>query len=210
MSPRRTSARRSATWRMPWLAPRAPPDGGLPAARLRRRKPSGAQRRLRRLRQLEARTPRAPAPRSRRRDPPGAALPVSRGRYCGALDGRPDRTRALRPGGPGGDLRCLFGRTERGTRGVPHPRRAHLHLSILLLYLALGVAVPAAVIAGRGESKGGTGSLRTSEPDATRRSRARNSSSRTARAATRSMRSRRTASPARTSTTWPPSTSSAS
>jgi mono/diheme cytochrome c family protein len=33
-------------------------------------------------------------------------------------------------------------------------------ISILLLYLGLGVAVPAAVIAGRGEAKGGTGSLR--------------------------------------------------
>jgi cytochrome c553 len=32
---------------------------------------------------------------------------------------------------------------------------------IVLLYLALGVAVPAAVIASRGESEGGVGSLRT-------------------------------------------------
>jgi cytochrome c553 len=37
---------------------------------------------------------------------------------------------------------------------------------ILLLYLALGVAVPAAVIAGRGEAEGGIGSLRTEEPTA--------------------------------------------
>ncbi|HEX6583681.1 MAG TPA: cytochrome c [Thermoleophilaceae bacterium] len=37
-------------------------------------------------------------------------------------------------------------------------------VSILLLYLALGVIVPAAVIAGRGEAKGGTGPLRTEEP----------------------------------------------
>ena len=36
-------------------------------------------------------------------------------------------------------------------------------ISILLLYLALGVVVPAAVIAGRGEAEGGTGSLRTEE-----------------------------------------------
>jgi cytochrome c553 len=35
--------------------------------------------------------------------------------------------------------------------------------AILLLYLALGVAVPAAVIAGRGEAKGGTGGLRTAD-----------------------------------------------
>ena len=34
---------------------------------------------------------------------------------------------------------------------------------IVLLYLALGVAVPAAVIASRGESEGGVGSLRTEE-----------------------------------------------
>ena len=37
---------------------------------------------------------------------------------------------------------------------------------MLLLYLALGVAVPAAVIAGRGEAEGGTGALRTTEPTA--------------------------------------------
>jgi cytochrome c551 len=37
-------------------------------------------------------------------------------------------------------------------------------VAILLLYLALGVAVPAAVIAGRGEATGGTGPLRTEEP----------------------------------------------
>jgi mono/diheme cytochrome c family protein len=39
-------------------------------------------------------------------------------------------------------------------------------LLMVLLYLALGVAVPAAVIAGRGEAQGGTGSLRTAEPTA--------------------------------------------
>ena len=36
--------------------------------------------------------------------------------------------------------------------------------AILLLYLALGVAVPAAVIAGRPEATGGTGGLRSTEP----------------------------------------------
>jgi mono/diheme cytochrome c family protein len=36
-------------------------------------------------------------------------------------------------------------------------------LSMLVLYLALGVAVPAAVIAAREESKGGVGSLRSAE-----------------------------------------------
>jgi mono/diheme cytochrome c family protein len=35
--------------------------------------------------------------------------------------------------------------------------------SMVLLYLALGVAVPAAVIAARGEAEGGTGSLRSQE-----------------------------------------------
>jgi mono/diheme cytochrome c family protein len=35
--------------------------------------------------------------------------------------------------------------------------------SMVVLYLALGVAVPAAVIASRGESEGATGSLRTKE-----------------------------------------------
>jgi len=39
-------------------------------------------------------------------------------------------------------------------------------LLMIVLYLALGVAVPAAVIAGRGESEGGTGPLRTKEPTA--------------------------------------------
>jgi cytochrome c553 len=34
-------------------------------------------------------------------------------------------------------------------------------IAILLLYITLGVAVPAAVIAGRGEAKGGTGPLRS-------------------------------------------------
>ena len=36
--------------------------------------------------------------------------------------------------------------------------------AMLLLYLALGVAVPAAVIASRGEAEGGTGSLRSNQP----------------------------------------------
>src|ERR687896_2638461 len=36
-------------------------------------------------------------------------------------------------------------------------------LVILVIYLALGIAVPAAVIAARGESEGGVGSLRTAE-----------------------------------------------
>jgi mono/diheme cytochrome c family protein len=38
-------------------------------------------------------------------------------------------------------------------------------LAILLIYLALGIAVPAAVIAAREESTGGVGSLRTTEAD---------------------------------------------
>jgi cytochrome c553 len=37
---------------------------------------------------------------------------------------------------------------------------------IVVLYLALGVAIPAAVIAGRGEAEGGVGALRTEEPTA--------------------------------------------
>jgi mono/diheme cytochrome c family protein len=36
-------------------------------------------------------------------------------------------------------------------------------LSMVLLYVALGVAVPAAVIAARGEAEGGVGSLRTEQ-----------------------------------------------
>lgn len=45
------------------------------------------------------------------------------------------------------------------TRG----RRAFT-VTMLVLYLALGVVVPAAVIASRGEAEGGTGSLRTTDP----------------------------------------------
>jgi mono/diheme cytochrome c family protein len=37
-------------------------------------------------------------------------------------------------------------------------------LVIVVLYLALGVAVPAAVIASRGEAEGGVGALRTEKP----------------------------------------------
>jgi mono/diheme cytochrome c family protein len=44
------------------------------------------------------------------------------------------------------------------TRG----RRAFT-ISMVLLYVGLGIAVPAVVIAGRGEAVGGTGSLRTEE-----------------------------------------------
>ena len=40
-------------------------------------------------------------------------------------------------------------------------------VSMLVLYLALGVAVPAAVIAARGESLGGSGALRTKHANAT-------------------------------------------
>ncbi len=39
-------------------------------------------------------------------------------------------------------------------------------VAFLLLYAALGIAVPAAVIAARGEAEGGTGSLRTQEATA--------------------------------------------
>ena len=39
--------------------------------------------------------------------------------------------------------------------------------SMLLLYLGLGIAVPAAVIASRGESVGGTGTLRSEQPSGT-------------------------------------------
>jgi cytochrome c553 len=36
-------------------------------------------------------------------------------------------------------------------------------ITMVVLYVGLGIAVPAAVIAGRGEAEGGTGSLRTEE-----------------------------------------------
>jgi mono/diheme cytochrome c family protein len=38
-------------------------------------------------------------------------------------------------------------------------------VGMLLLYLGLGIAVPAAVIASRGEAEGGVGPLRTEKPD---------------------------------------------
>jgi mono/diheme cytochrome c family protein len=41
--------------------------------------------------------------------------------------------------------------------------RRSFPLVILVIYVALGIAVPAAVIAARGESEGGVGSLRTQE-----------------------------------------------
>ncbi len=55
-------------------------------------------------------------------------------------------------GGPGGARQAYL---TRGGRAFP--------AVIVLLYLALGVAVPAVVIASRGESEGGVGPLRTEE-----------------------------------------------
>jgi cytochrome c553 len=56
-------------------------------------------------------------------------------------------------GGPGAAREAYL---TRGRRAFP--------LVILLLYLGLGIAVPAAVIASRGESEGAVGKLRTEEP----------------------------------------------
>jgi mono/diheme cytochrome c family protein len=58
-------------------------------------------------------------------------------------------------GGPGAAREAYL---TRGRRSFP--------LVILLLYLGAGVAVPAAVIASRGESEGAVGKLRTEEPTA--------------------------------------------
>jgi mono/diheme cytochrome c family protein len=58
-------------------------------------------------------------------------------------------------GGPGAAREAYL---SRGRRAFP--------LVILLLYLGLGIAVPAAVIASRGESEGAVGKLRTEEPTA--------------------------------------------
>ena len=55
-------------------------------------------------------------------------------------------------GGPGAARQAYM---TGGRRAFP--------LVILVLYLALGIAVPAAVIAARGEAEGGVGSLRTEE-----------------------------------------------
>jgi mono/diheme cytochrome c family protein len=55
-------------------------------------------------------------------------------------------------GGPGGAREAYM---TGGRRSFP--------LIILVLYVALGIAVPAAVIASRGEAEGGVGSLRTEE-----------------------------------------------
>jgi mono/diheme cytochrome c family protein len=55
-------------------------------------------------------------------------------------------------GGPGAAREAYM---SGGRRAFP--------LVILVIYLALGIAVPAAVIASRGESEGGVGSLRTEE-----------------------------------------------
>jgi mono/diheme cytochrome c family protein len=58
-------------------------------------------------------------------------------------------------GGPGAAREAYL---TRGRRSFP--------LVILLLYLGAGVAVPAAVIASRGESEGAVGKLRTEDPTA--------------------------------------------
>lgn len=58
-------------------------------------------------------------------------------------------------GGPGAAREAYL---TRGRRAFP--------LVILLLYLGLGIAVPAAVIASRGQSEGAVGKLRTEEPTA--------------------------------------------
>jgi mono/diheme cytochrome c family protein len=58
-------------------------------------------------------------------------------------------------GGPGGAREAYM---TGGRRAFP--------LIIVVIYLALGVAVPAAVIAARGEAEGGVGSLRTEEAGA--------------------------------------------
>jgi mono/diheme cytochrome c family protein len=58
-------------------------------------------------------------------------------------------------GGPGAAREAYL---TRGRRAFP--------LVILLLYLGAGIAVPAAVIASRGESEGAVGKLRTEEPTA--------------------------------------------
>jgi mono/diheme cytochrome c family protein len=58
-------------------------------------------------------------------------------------------------GGPGAAREAYL------TRG-----RRYFPLVILLLYLGAGIAVPAAVIASRGESEGAVGKLRTEEPTA--------------------------------------------
>ena len=55
-------------------------------------------------------------------------------------------------GGPGAAREAYL---TRGRRSFP--------IIILVIYIALGVAVPAAVIAGRGEAEGGVGSLRNEE-----------------------------------------------
>jgi cytochrome c553 len=58
--------------------------------------------------------------------------------------------------GGGGAAREAY--LTRGRRAFP--------LAILLIYVALGIAVPAAVIASRGEAVGGVGALRNERPTA--------------------------------------------
>jgi mono/diheme cytochrome c family protein len=58
-------------------------------------------------------------------------------------------------GGPGAAREAYL---TRGRRTFP--------LLILILYVGLGIAVPAAVIAGRGEAEGAVGPLRTEQPTA--------------------------------------------
>ena len=79
-------------------------------------------------------------------------------------------------------LHRVLGRPRGRARGVPDPRRALLHVRHRAASTsALGMAVPAAVIASRGESEGGVGPLRTEQAEQDRRRRARRSSSQTCR-----------------------------
>ena len=60
-----------------------------------------------------------------------------------------------------------FSWAERRAGGLPRDQGGRTFtLLMILLYLALGVAVPAAVIAGRGEALGATGPLRSEKPTA--------------------------------------------
>ena len=79
---------------------------------------------------------------------------------------------------------------------------------IVLLYLGLGVAVPAAVIAARGEAEGGVGPLRT-EPAHRPQEEGKELFSPDCKSCHTSTRSRPTGSPAPTSTSSAASTGSA-
>ena len=72
-------------------------------------------------------------------------------------------TRAVRATRPGRAVHCLLGRSGGGAEAYLSRGGRLFTFVIVVAYLVLGVAVPAAVIAGRGGAEGAVGPLRTED-----------------------------------------------